>query len=315
MGPEVFNLEKLKSDFNLPDNVICASGLSADDLEKIYYDYYGRLGDLEKCKNDFISEYILGAKNIRLHSHGSRVKDPYHLLEKIIRKKHNNFEKYEAMQTDDYFKYITDLIGCRILLVYKEDWERLHEYLVNTFDNIEENYINKKDYSGSYQRTFIKPFMAERPVAYIRPGDYDDIYRKHSDLDINREGYYRSVHYIIRLKEYYIELQVRSLYEEAWGEVDHDILYPLHKDNSRLVKFSQILNRIAGVGDELSDYFKEYAQKIEASRVNTLKDTPPVGPALSYNTLDSRYTGNDTNSPTVSETSTPQGEMHRILQE
>lgn len=67
---------------------------------------------------------------------------------------------------------------------------------------------------------------------------------------------------------------MRSIFEEAWSEVDHDVLYPLYKDNIDLVRFSTLLNRAAGMGDEISAYFKDYVKNNATVVKNQLRDTP-----------------------------------------
>lgn len=269
------DFDKLKRDFNLSDEIIDACGFSREELQQIYADYSNkRKNVLEDYKNQFLSEFIISAKDVKFHSYSGRVKDAYHLVEKIIRKRHSKDSKYASMRTDDYYKYITDLIGCRILLVYKNDWLQVHEYLTRMFPNVAENYIADHDYASSYSETYVEPYMAEQPVAYIRSGDDENTYTSVQDVLINRRGYYRSVHYIIRYHEYYVEIQVRSLFEEAWGEVDHDILYPNHKDSKELIGFSTLLSRAAGMGDEMSAYFKNYAKSVIPATDNRLLDTP-----------------------------------------
>lgn len=49
----------------------------------------------------------------------------------------------------------------------------------------------------------------------------------------------------------YLEVQVRTLFEEGWGEIDHHILYPYKKQNPMLTEFSELLNRLTGMGDEM----------------------------------------------------------------
>lgn len=251
-SPE-FDLEKLKREMNLTDAAIRASGFSCDDLQEIYTDYLSRLVTLEQIKNAFVSKYIVAAEGIRFHSYSGRVKAPYHLIEKIIRKRNTNDAKYRDMTVSDYYKYITDLIGCRILLVYKEDWEPVHNYLTKLFPC--GHYIDEDHYASSYDKPSVQPpFMAEPPVVHMRLGD-PEIYPQ-SKITVKRDRYYRSLHYIIRHDVYYIEIQVRTLFEEAWGEVDHDVLYPYYKDDPVLVKFSKLINRAAGMSDEMSTYFK-----------------------------------------------------------
>lgn len=278
---EKFSVEKLKQDFNLTDAAIDASGFSPEKLEAIYDDYLSKRDALEQCKNAFVSRYLLQAKGVHFHSYGARIKDPYHLIEKIIRKRQSKFGKYASMGVDDYHKYITDLVGCRVLLVYKEDWRPIHDYLMTTIPHDEANYINDLDYAGSYLPIGTPPYMAEQPVVHLRLGDDDSLYRDVPGVKLENDKYYRSVHYIIRYGEFYVELQVRSISEEAWGEVDHDVLYPYFKDDHFLSDFSQIMNRLSGVSDELGSYFRKFAEwrhevleKGHELPVNELRDTP-----------------------------------------
>lgn len=271
------DFEKLRTEFNITDEAIQSSEFSKDDLSTIYLDYKQRYSDLLALKTKFLEKYIVAADNLHIHSYNGRVKDPYHLIEKIVRKRHTHDKKYADMTVADYYKYITDLIGCRILLVYKESWKEVHDYLVSVFPNNPINYIDDERYAASYDgisADIKSPFMAECPVVYTREGDNEDIYIKAKDVIIKRPGYYRSVHYIVRYGEYYIEIQVRTLFEEAWGEVDHERLYPLYKDNQNLVDFSAILNRTAGLGDELSTYFKNRVGRPTPSGGGPLLDVP-----------------------------------------
>lgn len=272
-----FDLEKLKREMNLTDAAIGASGFSRDDLQEIYMDYLSRLGTLEQIKNAFVSKYIVAAEGIRFHSYSGRVKDPYHLIEKIIRKRNTNDAKYRDMTVSDYYKYITDLIGCRILLVYKEDWEPVHNYLTKLFPC--GHYIDENHYASSYDKSSVQPpFMAEPPVVHMRLGD-PEIYPQ-AKIKVKRDRYYRSLHYIIRDDVYYIEIQVRTLFEEAWGEVDHDVLYPYYKDDPVLVKFSKLINRAAGMSDEMSTYFKNELPIGRPHREGTPLDVPASVPRV-----------------------------------
>lgn len=273
-----FDITKLLNDFNLREDDIESSGFSVKDLEIIYNDYQDRIAELEECKKRFLSDYIISADGIRLHSYSGRVKEPYHLIEKIVRKSHNNYQKYNKMTVDNYYMYITDLIGCRVLIVYKDDWRLVHNYLIGKFKNDPAFYIDG-DFASSYPIAMEEPFMAEKPVVYIRAGDNQSLYEGFDNVKISKEGYYRSVHYIIRYGKYYVELQVRSLFEEAWGEVDHNLLYPYYKYDENLVDFSAIINRLSGTGDELSLYFKNHRDELRKKNKeirNLLMDAPDI---------------------------------------
>ena len=53
-----------------------------------------------------------------------------------------------------------------------------------------------------------------------------------------------------------MEIQGRTLFEEGWSEIDHDIVYPYFQDDEMLTDFSTLLNRLAGMADEMSSYFR-----------------------------------------------------------
>ena len=80
-------------------------------------------------------------------------------------------------------------------------------------------------------------------------------------IEIRSDGIYRSLHYIIKYKGYYVEIQGRTLFEEGWSEVDHDIVYPYNKNNVMLKDFSTLLNRLSGMADEMSSYFRRMTEQ------------------------------------------------------
>ena len=102
-------------------------------------------------------------------------------------------------------------------------------------------------------------YIAERPKAYKRTGDskiYDG-----TEIEIITDGIYRSLHYIIKYKGYYIEIQGRTLFEEGWGEIDHDIVYKEVENYEMLRDYSKLLNRLSGLADEMSSYFRRMKQQ------------------------------------------------------
>ena len=147
---------------------------------------------------------------------------------------------------------ITSLIGIRVFFLYREDWIYFHNYITTVFENDPENYVEDRirDFDEDPEHFYI----AERPKVYRRNGDtriYDE-----ELIDIKSDGIYRSLHYIIKYRGYYVEIQGRTLFEEGWSEIDHDIVYPYFKDDEMLKDFSTLLNRLSGMADEMSSYFR-----------------------------------------------------------
>ena len=171
-----------------------------------------------------------------------------------MRKRLENYAKYRKMDATNYMRYVTDLIGIRGLLLYREDWVNFHKYITHWFKNDPEKYI--RDYGRDYDQN-AAGYMAEPPKVHTRLGDYADIYVNWiPEENILDRKHYRAVHYIVVYRGVYIEIQIKTLFEEGWGEIDHSILYPRRKGNAMLTEFSELLNRLAGMGDEMGSFYR-----------------------------------------------------------
>lgn len=148
-----------------------------------------------------------------IHSIKSRSKDPSHLRDKLIRKltvAKKEGAKFE-IGIDNLFSKVTDLAGVRIIHLHNQQMPIIHEKLMALFDE------------NSY--TIIEPAIANT---------WDDESKEfYKTIGINTRSrannMYTSVHYVIatgsKIQER-CEIQVRTLMEEVWGEVDHSINYP-----------------------------------------------------------------------------------------
>lgn len=188
-----------------------SSDLTWDTLAEIYEQYNELLKSesFQNIVNEF-EVYCRGIMNIdtNIHSIRCRPKDPEHLIEKIIRKRGKEQNaKYKGINASNYKDIIHDLIGLRILVIKKEDWEAVFDGIMSLFPN---NHLSDKH-------------IAEDPVAYIRYGDRD-IYKDKIHLDYSNKGY-RSQHYVVSFCNFYCEIQSRTLAEELFGEFDHIVKY------------------------------------------------------------------------------------------
>ena len=229
---DTYNIDPLKFD---------RSGLKWETLEEISDNYAAIKTDLDVSAKQLL-EQILHTDYV--HSINYRIKKDEHLIEKIIRKTIK--DPLRNINPDNYALEITDLIGIRAIHLFKEDWIHIHNYLKKTWDFI------------------------EQPIAYIRNGDSARIvdYYKENNCQVEEHPYgYRSVHYVLKTNfngnEYFAEIQVRTIFEEAWGEIDHAIRYPYNADKELLFRLSSILNRIAGSADELGTYIRYLKSQTE----------------------------------------------------
>jgi GTP pyrophosphokinase len=236
-----YNIDPLKFD---------RSGLKWENLKIISDNYAAIKTDLEFSGKQVLEQILHTAY---VHSINYRIKKEEHLVEKIIRKTIQNPSR--IINPDNYKLEITDLIGIRAIHLFKEDWIHIHNYLKETWDFI------------------------EQPIAYIRNGDSQRIldYYKDNNCRVEEHPYgYRSVHYVLKTiyqgNEYFVEIQVRTIFEEAWGEIDHAIRYPYHADKELLFRLSSILNRIAGSADELGTYIQYLKNQTERTEIEYTKE-------------------------------------------
>ena len=119
--------------------------------------------------------------------------------------------------------------------------------------------------------------MAEMSKVHIRSGDSREIYEKVLPPDaIKSRKIYRSVHYIIKYEGVYIEIQVRTLFEEGWGEIDHHIVYPYYEDDQLFQQYTGLLNRLTGLADEMSGFFRE----VKRLEIEHIENNPPIPPKI-----------------------------------
>lgn len=244
------------STYNVKEEDLANASISWADLEAIQAEYQKLEHTLRDIGKEFIDEYLYDIEKAGVHSYRYRTKSSGHLLEKIIRKRKENPDKFAGLDHTNFHKYITDLIGIRVFFLYREDWIHFHRYITSRFENNPKLYI--VDRLRDFDEDVNHYYLAEKPKVYKRTGDskiYDE-----TEIEIKTGGIYRSLHYIVKYKGYYVEIQGRTLFEEGWGEVDHDIVYPYYKDDEMLNDYSKLLNRLSGLADEMSSYFRKMKQ-------------------------------------------------------
>jgi putative GTP pyrophosphokinase len=168
-----------------------------------------------------------------LHSIKSRIKDRNHLREKIERKNSDA----APITTENVFQRITDIAGVRVLHLCQQDFAEIHACV--------QDQINRGDW-----------VFHEQPKAYTWDAESREFFEGF-ELDVQvKESFYTSIHYVIRPRsdsEVACEIQVRTLFEEIWGEIDHQINYPVSTTNLACREQLRVLARLVGAGSRLAD--------------------------------------------------------------
>lgn len=192
-------------------------------------------------KTSELMKNLVEINNIIPHQITSRVKDSERLYEKIERKK----DKYSNLSD------ITDLVGIRIITYFEDDVDKIAKIIENEFKIDTENSIDKRI------------------------------------LETDKFGY-RSLHYVIsldtertKLSEYKkfkplkAEIQIRSILQHAWAEIEHDIGY---KGEIEIPDFAKRrFNRIAALLEMADIEFvqlRESLDNYENTLPNELESNP-----------------------------------------
>jgi ppGpp synthetase/RelA/SpoT-type nucleotidyltranferase len=237
------NKQQFFGKHNCSDKELKTIGLSWEHLSGIYEDHNKRTPELLITAQTITAQLV---KFVSIHSLKHRIKDPEHLIEKIVRKKRLSSDRDFSLQS--YRNQITDLIGVRALHLYKDDWVSIHDEILNSWELLEGN----------------------RPIAFICKGDDASVFTNHGcEVEEHSRGY-RSVHYVIKLhptKTMSIaEIQVRTIFEEGWSEVDHRIAYPNSLKDPMLTHYLGIFNALAGNADSMATFIKMLSQELTALR-------------------------------------------------
>lgn len=196
---------------------------------------------------------LLTAADIRVHSISGRVKGRDSLSEKLARKR----KSYNEL------KEVTDLVGLRVVTYFEDDVDKVAELIKNEFTLVQEHCIDKR--------------MALEP---------------------DRFGYL-SLHYVCgltedrkRLRENGIfqseifEIQIRSLLQHAWAEIEHDLGYK--REFSIPNEIKRQLFRVAGLLEiadrdfrEVRDRSKAYGERV-AERISRNETTRIELNSVSY---------------------------------
>lgn len=167
-----------------------AFGRDAKNFLTSYYQAYPNFSKATEIARKLVESIVVNL-GVEIHAVSARAKDGNALREKLLRK------SYREPQ-----KQVTDLIGVRVITYYADDVDKVAAVLQKELEIDQQNSIDRRSTLGL------------------------------------RDFGYRSVHLIARLKgarsrspeygslqTYAFEIQVRSILEHAWAEIEHAIVY------------------------------------------------------------------------------------------
>ena len=191
-----------------------------------------------------------------IHSQKYRTKNPEHLREKLERKeierqsKPRN-ERPSLVNKHNILDEVDDLVGIRILHLHTKQMAEIHPLILTILKQC-------------------KYHIIEGPFVYTWDIESKNFFEDLGIQPIEREEMYTSVHYVVNpvaRPEMKMELQVRTLMEEVWGEVSHSINYPVKTTSESCQEQLRVLARITSGCTRLVDsIFLSYQESIDSSK-------------------------------------------------
>ena len=203
----------------------------SDNLDELVALYKAQFHLFEQFKNAVVDCFRLEPSlnqsgNPIVHSIKARLKDPSHLRDKLQKKELEAGS--EPITAENFFSRITDLAGVRVLHLYQDQFPEIHQFIVGK--------VQSQDWC-----------LAEKPKAYSWDPEAR-VFFESLGLDVKlKESYYTSIHYLIKPKassDVCCEIQVRTLFEEIWGEIDHTLNYPVPTKSKACREQLRVLSKL-----------------------------------------------------------------------
>lgn len=168
-----------------------------------------------------------------VHSIKWRVKDIEHVKDKVKRKAVNGI----TVDAGNFHDEITDIIGVRVLHLHQDQFRIIHNAIMEKID------------VGDW-------VLFENPKAYTWDPESIVFYQEQGLRTEHKETFYTSIHYVIKPNKnspICCEIQVRTLFEEIWGEIDHTINYPHKTASIACNEQLRVLSKLVSTGTRLAD--------------------------------------------------------------
>ena len=88
--------------YNFTESELSEANISFEELELIEKEYSKNASAVRECAKSFIDEYLYDIERAGIHSYRYRIKELSHVLEKVIRKRKENPEKFKPQKSKKF---------------------------------------------------------------------------------------------------------------------------------------------------------------------------------------------------------------------
>ena len=231
--------------------MLAEAKLSVGALDAILKEYLRVQPEYERAAEALAAWFHDKGLQEYVHSVRYRTKDPVHLADKIYRKAVDK-QRPRIVSADTLVRLITDLAGVRVILLYRNDWKHVDRFVADRWP-------------------------PEERIAYLRADDEEDEFIT-AGFDVARKRIgYRSLHYVVIEANSLLpcEIQVRSIFDEGWAEIDHRLRYPSLRCRPEVDAQLRILNKVASLADDIARELRKLSE-FDLARVLRTRQTEMV---------------------------------------
>lgn len=207
--------------------------------------------------------------NAATHLISHRLKDAGRLIEKIDYANQKLEQGIEPISAENFEERIEDLLGMKIICLRRSDIPKVDHFL--------------RELEQAEAIKFVRPPVIRKP--FTLPTDSP---APQGDVELTYTGY-ASIHYIVRLGKgetvrsellpLKAEIQLRTILDEGWGEIDHKYRYERIRTGKAAPDHIDRLFRTAGWYIQLVAQHLEYAceesDKVFITPPLAVQETPP----------------------------------------
>jgi ppGpp synthetase/RelA/SpoT-type nucleotidyltranferase len=175
---------------------------------------------------------------------------PIYLTKYRIKSPESTFLKVKRKRVS--LKEIKDYAGLRILCLFENDILEVHTFILKKLK--EKRYGLEKFKIFNWEddeKSFVRRVKQSYPHTLIDNSE--------------KPSKYKSIHYIVKIQQprhpLYVEIQLRTLLQDVWGELEHSLSYKRGRVHPHIKNSFRLLSRDMETNDYLLKFLREISDK------------------------------------------------------
>jgi len=214
-------------------------------------------GKLDKIK-DYLEEItpnvekVLGSLESLCIKGRDRIKDPIPLYLTKWRVKKPESVYLKTKRKGKKYTDVTDYGGLRLLCLFEKDILKVHDFLLGSLSS------NEYDLHECYAYNW----DSDSDSFYVLDKSTSKYFAGYSLTSEEKDSGYKSIHYlVVAPNKITIEIQLRTLVQDVWGELEHALSYKKGSVHPHIKKSFSLLSKDLQNIDDLFSHLRDISEK------------------------------------------------------